>query len=129
MTKRLRQSTLFTKACALTILGATLLSGCSSSEQRAQNYYENGMKLLAANDFARAGVELRNAVKLNKTLLPAWRALEQVEEHNRNMGALVPIERAIVEVDPNDVNTKLRLARVLSLTGSVDEALTQVNAA
>jgi tetratricopeptide (TPR) repeat protein len=110
------------------VLGAVLLSGCSA-EQRAQSRYENGMQLLAANDYARAGIEFRNAVRLNKTLLPAWQALGQVEEHNHNVGALVPIDRAIVELDPNNVLAKLKLSRVLSLTGALDEALTQVNAA
>src|SRR5262249_15426051 len=51
---------------ALAILAFVLVSACSSPEDRAQSYYENGMKLLAANDYARAGVELRNAVRLKK---------------------------------------------------------------
>jgi tetratricopeptide (TPR) repeat protein len=55
--------------------------------------------------------------------------LAQVEEHNGNVGALVPIDRAIVELDPNNVDAKLKLARVLNLGGSLDEALSQVNAA
>jgi tetratricopeptide (TPR) repeat protein len=112
----------------LLVLGAALLSGCSR-EQRAQSYYENGMKLLAAKDYARASVEFRNAVKLNKTLLPAWQALGQIEEHNQNVGALVPIDQTIVELDPNNVPAKLKLARVLTLAGAFDEALTRVNAA
>jgi tetratricopeptide (TPR) repeat protein len=124
-----RSSALTIVRLAFVILAAVLVAGCSSSEQRAQDYYENGMKLLAANDYARAGVELRNAVKLNKALLPAWQGLARVEEHNNNVSALIPIDRAIVELDPNNVDAKLKLARVLTLAGSLDEALSQVNAA
>src|SRR5262249_7312662 len=123
-----RSSSFVGARLALIVLGIALLAGCSA-EQRAQSRYENGMKLLAANDYARAGIEFRNAVRLDKKLLPAWQALEKVEEHNQNAGALVQIDQAIVELDPNNVAAKLKLARLLSLAGGADEALTQVNAA
>jgi tetratricopeptide (TPR) repeat protein len=130
MTKPSSRSSAFTAVgFAFAILTAVLLAGCSSSEQRAKDYYENGMKLLAANDYARAGIEFRNAVKLDKAFLPAWQALARVEEHNKNDGALAAIDRAIVELDPNNVDAKLKLARVLTLAGSLDEALSQLNAA
>ena len=50
----------------LLLLCATLaLSGCESSQQKAQRYYESGMALLAAGDEERALVEFRNVFKYN----------------------------------------------------------------
>ena len=105
-----------------------ILSSCSSPEERAQAYYEDGIRRLSDHDNGRAGVEFRNAVKYNKHLLPAWKALAQLEEQNRNWGALIPILRSIVELQPDDTQTKLHLARLLALAGAVDEALALVNA-
>ena len=49
------------------------LAGCGSPEERAQRYYDDGMKLLADHQDQKAAVEFRNALRLKKDLLPAWR--------------------------------------------------------
>jgi tetratricopeptide (TPR) repeat protein len=108
-------------------LAACLLSGCSSSEDKAQSYYEHGKELLAAKDYDRAEVEFRNAVQYNKRLLPAWRDLAQVEELSHKWGALVPVLRNVLELDPNDMATRLKLGRLLLVGGGVDDALHLVN--
>jgi tetratricopeptide (TPR) repeat protein len=108
-------------------LAACLLAGCSSSEEKAQRYYEHGKELLAAKDYDRAEVEFRNAVQLNKRLLPAWRDLAQVEELTHKWGALVPALRNVLELDPNDMATRLKLGRLLLIGGGVDDALKLVN--
>ena len=87
---------------------------CGSSADRAQSYYEHGMKLLAAHDNQRAAIEFRNAIKLKKDLMPAWRGLAQIEELNHHWQGLVPILATIVELDPKDVETKLKLASLCS---------------
>ena len=59
---------------AFVILAALFIADCSSREQRAQSYYDSGMKLLAAQDNQKAAIEFRNAVKLKGDFLPAWKA-------------------------------------------------------
>jgi tetratricopeptide (TPR) repeat protein len=103
------------------------LAGCSSSEQKAQSYYEHGKELLAAKDYQRAEIELRNAVKYNKNLLPAWQSLAQVEELTHNWNALVPALRTVLELDPKDLTARLKLARLLLAGEAVDDALRLVN--
>src|SRR5690348_10193719 len=94
------------------LLVAVVTSACSSAAERAQSYYENGMKLMAQHDYARAAVEFKNAVKAKKDFVPAWRGLAQIEEQNRNWNALVPPLRTIVELDPKDLESRLKLARL-----------------
>ncbi len=113
---------------ALLLLSALLVSGCSSSQERAQSYYDHGMQLLAKHDNARASIEFRNAVKLEKDLLPAWQALAQIEEQSQQWGDLIPILRTVADLAPNDGAVKLELARLLVRAGSLDEALNLVNA-
>jgi tetratricopeptide (TPR) repeat protein len=111
------------------VLGSALLLlvGCSSSEQRAQSYYEHGKELVAAHDYKRAEIEFRNAVKYNKNLLPAWQSLAQLEELTHNWNGLIPILRAVLELDPNDMTARITLGRLLLLSGTVDDALRLVN--
>ena len=113
----------------LLLLVVLLVAGCGSKEERAQSYYERGMKLLAQHDDVKASVEFRNALQLKKNMVGAWRALGEIEERNRNWGSVVEIRRSIVELDPNDVDAKVRLARLLFVGKSLDEALNLVNAA
>ena len=103
------------------------LAGCSSSEQRAQNYYEHGKELLAAHDNQRAEIEFRNAVKYNPKLLPAWRSLAEVEELTHNWKILVPALHTILELDPDDMSVRLKLGRLLLVEGAFDDALRLVN--
>jgi cellulose synthase operon protein C len=103
--------------------------GCSSPEDRAQNHYERGMKLLAENEHVKASIEFKNALQLKKDLVGAWRGLAQIEERNQNWDALYAILRTIVELDKNDVATRVRLARLMLMANQLDQALQTANAA
>src|SRR5262245_50627252 len=118
-------------ALRLALLAVLLLQapGCSSPEDRAQNHYERGMKLLAQNEHVKASIEFKNALKLKKDLVGAWRGLAQIEERNQNWDAVYAILRTIVELDKNDVNTRVRLARLMLMANQLDQALQTANAA
>lgn len=113
--------------CALLTLTAFALASCSSPEQRAKSYYEHGKQLLAAHDNPRAEIEFLNAVKYDKKLLPAWRGLAQVEELTHNWKNLIPALRNILELDPSDMTTRIKLGRLLLVAGDFNGALQLVN--
>jgi len=72
---------------AIALCALLLLAGCGSAE----DHYQRGMKLLDQKDYVKAGLEFRNAVKLKKDLIPAWRELSQIEERNQNWEATAGI--------------------------------------
>ena len=117
------------KSSVAAIAVALLVAGCSSSQNRAQSYLDSGMKFLAQHDYAHAKIEFKNAVKLDRGLLPAWQRLAEIDELNHQWGELVVILRTIVSLKPNDGAAKVRLGTFLAQTGSLDEALTLANAA
>jgi tetratricopeptide (TPR) repeat protein len=114
---------------ALLVLAVLLVAGCGSPEDRAQSYYERGMKLLSQQDYVKASIEFKNALNLKKDLVDAWRGLAQIEERNQDPRPLAAILRNIVELDQKDVEARIRLARLLLRMNSLDEALRFVNAA
>jgi len=114
---------------AFVVLVTLQLAACGSPETRAQSYYESGMRLLAAQDNAKAAVEFRNALRLKRNLLPAWRGLAQSEEATQHWDGLIPTLRAILDLDPKDAATRLKLARLLLAGGATKQSLTVINEA
>ena len=114
---------------AFVLLAALQLAACDSAEQHAQSYYESGMRLLAAQENAKAAVEFRNALRLQANLLPAWRGLAQTEEADQHWDRLLPVLRTILDLDPKDRTTRLKLARFLVISGAAEQSLTVVNEA
>src|SRR5258708_22625641 len=113
---------------AFLVLTVLQVAGCGSPEDRAQSYSEHGMKLYAEHDNARAAIELRNAVKLKKDMIGAWKAMAEIDETSRNWPRVVVDMRAIVELTPNDVSARLKLGKLFLLAGSSDDALRLANA-
>jgi hypothetical protein len=100
------------------VLVALLLTACSSPEERAQRYYENGVKLFSEHDQAKAAIELRNAVRLKKDLGGAWKTLAEIDEASRNWSGLATDLRAFVGLSPEDASARLKLGKLLLLAGS-----------
>jgi tetratricopeptide (TPR) repeat protein len=109
------------------VVAALQLAACDPPEMRAQRYYDSGMKLLAAKEDQKAAVEFRNALRLKKDLLPAWRGLAQTEEDTQHWDGLVPVLRTILDLDPKDEMTRLKLARLLLAGGAAEQSLKLVN--
>ena len=111
------------------VLAALLLAGCSSKEERAQSYYAHATQLIAEHDDVKARIELRNALQLQDNMIAAWQALSQLEERNKNWSGVIGASRKIAELDPKDINSRLRLAHLALLGGALDQALDWANKA
>ena len=115
--------------CGCLFLTAGLVSGCSSREERAQNYYQHAKSYLEKQDFVKARIELRNALQLNSNMVEAWKALVKIDEHDQNWQGLATDLRRIVEIDPKDISANISLARIYLLGGALDQALKSADAA
>ena len=114
-------------ALSFVVLFALQVAGCGSPESRAKSYYDDGMKLLASKNYQTASIEFRNAVKIKKDMIPAWRGLAETEEATQHWDVLVPVLRTILELDPKDDATRMKLARLLVAGGAMDQALKLAN--
>ncbi len=111
------------------VIAAALLFDRRSPEEEAKNYYERGVKLLEQRDYVRADIELRNAVSIRSDLLPAWRSLAQIEETTKDWPRLITTLKSIVGLDPSDVEARIKLAKLLLLSGATNQALALADAA
>lgn len=112
----------------IVILSFVMLAGCGSPEQRAQNYYERGMALIAKNDDLNARLELLNAVKYKSDKIEVWRALAGIDERTKAQSLFTDLQR-IVELDPIDLDSRLKLVRIMVAGGAVEAASRILDAA
>src|SRR3979490_3363830 len=112
----------------IVILSFVMLAGCGSPEQRAQNYYERGMALIAKNDDLNARLELLNAVKYKSDKIEVWRALAGIDERTKAQSLFTDLQR-IVELDPTDLDSRLKLVRIMLAGGAAEAALKTVDVA
>jgi cellulose synthase operon protein C len=110
-------------------LPVVLLAGCGSPEQRSQSYYERGMDLIAKKEDVKARGELLNAVKYKGDKIEAWRALAGVDERTKAGQALFQDLRRVVELDPKDLDARIKLARIMVDGGATDGAAKVIEAA
>jgi len=116
----------------LSVLGLISVSVFWFSEHRspekvAQNYYEHGVKLAEYGDYTKAALEFRNAIRLNKNFLAAWRGVAQIEETQQKWADLIRSLQSILSLDPADVSTRIKLIKLLVLSGRVYQALELIN--
>ncbi|MBI5263403.1 MAG: tetratricopeptide repeat protein [Bradyrhizobium sp.] len=113
---------------AASLVVAALVSGCGSPEDRAQSHYESGMALIAKKDDLNARLELLKAVKYKSDKVEVWRALAGIDERTKANSLFLDLRR-IVELDPNDLGARLKLARIMLAGGAAEAALKVVDAA
>src|SRR6266404_8837138 len=111
------------------ILPVLLVSACGSPEQRSQGYYDRGIALIEKKDDLAARLELLNAIKFKGDKIEAWRGLAGIDERRKAYQALFQDLRRIVELDPNDIDARLRLGKMLLAGGATDAALRIVEGA
>ena len=107
-----------------------VLTGCGSPEENAQKYYTSGMELVAKHDDVAARMEFLKALKYKADRVDVWRALAGVDERTRaGAGPVFNDLRRVVELDPNDLDSRIKLGQILVDGGGTDAALKIVDAA
>jgi len=107
---------------------AGLLAGCGSPEQKAQDLYEKGMALIAKNDDLNARVALLTSAKYKSDRIEVWKALAGIDERTKSSSLFVDLRR-IVELDPNDFDARLKLAKIMITGGAAEPAIKILDAA
>lgn len=104
----------------LSLLG---LSACSSPEDKANKFYENGMQLLEKGELVKAKVEFRNALQLNRKLTKAiWGQVLISEKQNKPRQQYKLLNTVLIN-EPEHLEALVKLGRLLLLAGQLDKAL------
>jgi len=105
------------------VLAAYLLLKNRSPGERARSFYEHGVMLAQQHDYAKAEIELQNALRLQQDQLPAWRVLVQIQEKLQHWDGLIRSLQSIVGLDPADVEARIKLIKLFTIGGRLYQAL------
>lgn len=104
-------SPFLTRLAAVLICGV-ILTGCQSSEEKAEAHFASAQQLLAEGDTARALVELRNTLSLKPDHVEGRRVLSQTMLDTGDLAGAYANFLALVEQLPGDLEARLAVARI-----------------
>ena len=93
--------------------------GCSSHEDRAQGHYERGMKLLAQNEPCEGQPRIQECAAAQEGSGGAWRGSPRSKSTIRT-GSRSLQSCAQSPTRPDDVDARLRLARLIFMVNQLD---------
>lgn len=107
---------------SLVLMASVSLAACKSADERAEERYQSGVKLVEEGDYDRAIVEFRSVFELNGAHLEARRALADVllNKKNRRQRAYSQYLR-LAEQYPDDIDTRIVLSEIAFDAGNWDE--------
>jgi predicted Zn-dependent protease len=105
----------------LLVISALFLSACKSAEERAEEYFQSAISLIAEGDVDRAVVELRNVFDLNSGHMDARRTMAELQLEQGNRRGAYRQYLSLAEKYPNDLESRIMLAEMAFLFGNWDE--------
>ncbi|PPC87497.1 MAG: hypothetical protein CTY37_03495 [Methylotenera sp.] len=107
---------------------ASLISACSSPEEKAEKFYEKGMALIES-DPDKARLEFQNALQMKKVMPKAVYALALIAERKGDFKSTYGLMNEVLEREPNNINALVKTGQILLAAGKVDVALERSNKA
>ncbi len=105
------------------ILSLLSISACSSPEDKANKFYENGMQLLEKGELVKARVEFRNALQLNRKMTKAIWGQVLIAEKQAKPREQFKLLNTVLINEPEHLQALVKLGRLLLLAGQLDKAL------
>ncbi|MFT4782286.1 MAG: tetratricopeptide (TPR) repeat protein [Paracoccaceae bacterium] len=106
----------------LAVLCVLALAGCQTSEERAEAHFASAQELIAADDPARAMIELRNALKLVGTYEKALATQALLVRQSGNGSRAFSLYQTITELYAEHPEAHLALAELALEFGEYEEA-------
>jgi tetratricopeptide (TPR) repeat protein len=114
-------SSFFAKACVFVLLSFAVTGCFKSSEERAAEHLESGLKLVEEGDLPRAIVEFRNTLKYDDDNLEAYRQMGRANLVLDQIPSAYGSFLRLVEQAPNDVEGRMALSEMAFLRQDWEE--------
>lgn len=98
-----------------------LLTGCESSEERAERHFNSGMELLEAGEVTQALLEFRNTLRLQPNHIDARMQVAQVHRQRGHIADALREFRQVIERDPDHFEARIAAAEMAAKAGNWEE--------
>jgi len=105
----------------LLVISALFLTACKSAEERAEEYFQNAVSLIAEGDVDRAMVELGNVFDLNSGHRDARRTMAELQLEKGDRRGAYRQYLNLAEKYPDDLESRIMLAEIAFIFQSWDE--------
>lgn len=102
-----------------------VLMACSSPEEKAASYIENGGVLFAEGNLEKAEIEYKNALQVNQNLPDAWLGLARIYDSRRDWEKTYSALKKIRELAPDHLEGRLMMGQLLASTNLLDQTLAE----
>ena len=107
---------------ALLIGLSLLMAGCGGKEERVAAHLQKGRAYYEQANYPKARVELRNVLQIAPKNSEAHYLLGLIEEDQQEWRRAFNAYAKVVELDPDHLPAKAKLARIYVFSGAVDQA-------
>lgn len=104
------------------------LIGCGGAEERKAEYLERGIKYFEERNFDKAKIEFKNVLQIDPKTSKPYCYLGQIAEAQKDWRDALAFYQKAGELDPNDLDVKVRMAKLYMLGKQIDKADALVNA-
>ncbi len=105
----------------LLVLSIGILSGCESSEERAEKHFQTALQLLEDGDQERATVEFKNVFKLNARHREARSVFADLQRQRGNLREAASQYLQLVEQYPDDFAGNKAISEIYAEIGNWDQ--------
>ena len=117
----MRDLATYARLTAVLAIVATL-GACDSPEERAEKHLLRGRTLVEAGEGAKARIEFRNALRLNRELTDARYELGKLAEEGGNLREAVGLYRDVADADAANLDVRIKLTQFMLLGNNLEEA-------
>lgn len=110
-------------AVMIALLMAVMMIGCSSPEEKKARFYNKGKELYEKGDYAKARLELKNALQIDPKYADAYYMIGLVSLKSGDARAAYGAFKKTVELAPQHWDAHIRIGRFLLSAGQADETL------
>ena len=97
-----------------------VLSSCGGAEDRKVKYLEKGKIYLEEQNFEKAKIEFKNVLQIDPKFADAYFYMGQFEEKKKELGKALGNYKKAIELNPEYVEAKVKLARIYVIAGTKD---------
>lgn len=110
------------KKLLVAALAVVLVAGCGGKEERKAKYLERGKAYIAEENWDKARIEIKNVLQIDPKAADAYYLLGQVEEKRQDWAKAFGNYAKAVELDPDLVDARSRLAQFYMLQANAYKA-------